>query len=597
MDFSITEIHNKVDNIIALLEDAEIRHASDISAVHPDFRDSAINLIHYCELRKNDLTTLQYELGKLGMSRLARAEEHVMASLKRIRYFLDLMMGIPTDRLNHEADILKGQLLLKTHTDNALGVQSSHRRARIMVTIPFEAAGDYAVIASMINAGMNIARINCAHDDEKIWLQMIDTIRQASTDLKSPVKIMMDLAGPKLRTGLVAEGPAVIKAMPRRDAFGNWLAPAQLSCYRGDQSGEKGDLPLEGNFTLEGLDGQVYRFRDARGKKRRVIFSKVHPRALIGSFDKTCYLIAGVRLTPEIAESPFLEIGAIPSKQGYLTLSKGDIVMVDTNPQPGTEASENKPARIPCTLPEAIEAAQVGERIYFDDGKIKGKIIEKLEDSLKVQVVRTSKRSAKLRAEKGINLPDTSLPVKGLTAKDRQDLQFVARHADGVNISFLSSPVDIRDLLDELEKVGATQDLSVILKIETRQAFIQLRDILLEALRWPTLGVMIARGDLAIETGWDHIGRIQKEIIKMTSAAHLPVIWATQVLDNLARKGYPSRSEITDATSSIRAECVMLNKGPYILKAIELLDKLLEDTEHFQQKNFAMLPKMLELTR
>ena len=109
------------------------------------------------------------------------------------------------------------------------------------------------------------------------------------------------------------------------------------------------------------------------------------------------------------------------------------------------------------------------------------------------------------------------------------------------------------------------------------------------------VGVMIARGDLAIETGWENIGQVQQEILSICGAAHVPVIWATQVLENLAKNGLPSRSEITDATTALKAECVMLNKGPYILQAIELLDTILCRMESSQHKNEPMLPKLQAL--
>ena len=98
------------------------------------------------------------------------------------------------------------------------------------------------------------------------------------------------------------------------------------------------------------------------------------------------------------------------------------------------------------------------------------------------------------------------------------------------------------------------------------------------------VGVMIARGDLAIETGWKNIATIQEEILRICEAAHVPDIWATQVLESLAKKGTPSRAEITDAAASQRAECVMLNKGLHIKKTIKLLDRILRKMQGFQNK-------------
>jgi len=185
--------------------------------------------------------------------------------------------------------------------------------------------------------------------------------------------------------------------------------------------------------------------------------------------------------------------------------------------------------------------------------------------------------------------------VSGLTAKDKEDLEFVVAHADVVNFSFVNSKEDVEELIEAIDALGGRNKLSIILKIETQRAFDNLDEILLAAMQVHYIGVMIARGDLAVETGWDNIGWVQNEILGLSGAAHVPVVWATQVLENLAKKGLPSRSEITDATTSIRAECVMLNKGPHINTAIRLLDKILNDMENYQEKTQSMLPRMHKL--
>ena len=88
-------------------------------------------------------------------------------------------------------------------------------------------------------------------------------------------------------------------------------------------------------------------------------------------------------------------------------------------------------------------------------------------------------------------------------------------------------------------------------------------------------GVMIARGDLAVESGFERLAEVQEEILWLCEAAHVPVIWATQVLETLAKTGMPTRAEVTDAAMAERAECVMLNKGPYITEAVQVLDDIL----------------------
>jgi len=103
---------------------------------------------------------------------------------------------------------------------------------------------------------------------------------------------------------------------------------------------------------------------------------------------------------------------------------------------------------------------------------------------------------------------------------------------------------------------------------------------------------MIARGDLAVECGYERLAEVQEEILWIAEAAHCPVIWATQVLETLAKEGIPSRAEITDAAMSNRAECVMLNKGPHIVKAVQTLDDILQRMDAHQSKKQSMLREL-----
>jgi pyruvate kinase len=100
---------------------------------------------------------------------------------------------------------------------------------------------------------------------------------------------------------------------------------------------------------------------------------------------------------------------------------------------------------------------------------------------------------------------------------------------------------------------------------------------------------MIARGDLAVEIGYARMAEIQEEILWLCEAAHVPVIWATQVLEGLVKQNFPSRAEMTDAAMANRAECVMLNKGPFVLDAIAVLDNVVEKMQAHQQKKTSQL--------
>jgi pyruvate kinase len=163
---------------------------------------------------------------------------------------------------------------------------------------------------------------------------------------------------------------------------------------------------------------------------------------------------------------------------------------------------------------------------------------------------------------------------------------------DRVGYSFVRTEADVLELQSRLADLGAEGNLGIILKIETREGFDQLPRLLLAAMRSRAVGVMIARGDLAVECGYQRLAEVQEEILWICEAAHTPVIWATQVLESLAKNGVPSRSEITDAAMGERAECVMLNKGPYIVAAVRILDDVLRRMRTHHEKKRSMLRKL-----
>jgi pyruvate kinase len=146
----------------------------------------------------------------------------------------------------------------------------------------------------------------------------------------------------------------------------------------------------------------------------------------------------------------------------------------------------------------------------------------------------------------------------------------------------------VRALQEQLARLGAG-GLGIILKVETRRGFEQLPDMLLAAMASRAAGVMIARGDLAIECGFERLAEVQEELLWICEAAHMPVVWATQVLEGLAKTGQPSRAEITDAAMGGRAECVMLNKGPHIGEALRTLDGILRRMQTHQSKKRSLL--------
>ena len=212
-------------------------------------------------------------------------------------------------------------------------------------------------------------------------------------------------------------------------------------------------------------------------------------------------------------------------------------------------------------------------------------------DRFHVEITYAATGAAKLHAERGINLPDTELDLPALGTADLEALAFVARHADLVAMSFVQRPQDIEELIAALDRLAASH-LGIALKIETQKAFRRLPSLLLAVMRHATAAVMVARGDLGVEVGFERLAEVQEEVLWLCEAAHIPVIWATRVLESLAKGGMPSRAEVTDAAMGTRAECVMLNKGPYIVQTLTVLCDVLRRMEAHDEKKTAMLRRL-----
>jgi pyruvate kinase len=205
-----------------------------------------------------------------------------------------------------------------------------------------------------------------------------------------------------------------------------------------------------------------------------------------------------------------------------------------------------------------------------------------------LQVLRISSKKPVLRTEKGINFPDSQLKISALSKYDRDCLPFILTNADMMGYSFVRDPGDIDDLQIEL---GEGSRMPTVLKIETSEAVKNLPALLFRGMKEEKLGVMIARGDLAVEIGFERLSEVQEEILWICEAAHVPVIWATQVLENMNKSGLASRSEITDAAHAAQADCVMVNKGDHVIRVLESLrDILFRSSGHHNKKRSTFRP-------
>jgi pyruvate kinase len=241
-------------------------------------------------------------------------------------------------------------------------------------------------------------------------------------------------------------------------------------------------------------------------------------------------------------------------------------------------------------LPEVLEQIPVGARVLVDDGSAEMIVEEIAEAGLVLRVRRAPRKGLKLRPGKGLNFPGIDLSLPALMAKDFEDLDFVAEHADLVGLSFVRNASDVALMQDELSSRRASRPPQpIVIKVETRSAVENLPDIIVQGAGRQPLALMIARGDLAVEVGFDRIGELQEQILWLCEAAHIPVIWATEVLSGLVKTGAPTRAEATDASMAQRAECVMLNKGPHLVEAVKFLDGVLHRMDRHQSKKSARL--------
>lgn len=471
-----------------------------------------------------------------------------------------------------ELSFQSGNSTLSHNAELLLGPSPLGRKAQIMVTLPSEAAEDDVLIRKLFKAGMNIARVNCAHDSPEVWKKMIQKVRFFSQLLETPCRILMDLAGPKLRTGAMRPGPSVLKIKPSKDSLGDVVTPACVWLANDGTKPSVERVPdacipiVAGPRWVKKIEaGDVIKFKDGRGHARELhVVGKGSGASKAGVWaecGRTSYLGSGTELhvAAHGGKKLKMKVGQLPEVEQAIVLKSGDKLVLKRDSILGIPARVNKagkivaPAQVACTLGQVFDAAKLGEPVKFDDGKIGGVISRVSPTEITVDIVEAGDhKGRKLRGEKAINLPKSDVSVCGLTVKDTGDLDFVVANADIVALSFVNGPADVRVLQDELARRGA-EKLGIVLKIETELGFQNLPAILLQAMeRMNPLGVMVARGDMAVECGWQRLAEIQDQILLICEASHVPTIWATQVLEDLAKSGLPSRAEITDAASGSR---------------------------------------------
>ena len=581
----------KLEDVLATAERLTLTYAEDLDKIHPAYKLSAQNLILYLAFRQLDFDNIKETLESFGISQLTKDERHIKSSIEAVLNNIRKILFPDHDFENITKEKFKeGYNFQKINTTSLLGPEIADRITRIMVTLPSDAAYDYDLVLGLLKANINCFRINCAHDSPEQWKMMINKIHQAKRETGKECRICMDLSGPKFRTGHMRTGPKVIRLKPEKNDYGIVVNPVRFWIAPPDEPPEDIKvpyLPVEKSWYKKLKKGTVVQLMDARGKKRKIKIIEESFRGKWATTNDTTYIRTGTRLhivKKNSKEKITTIVGELIPLEEKILLRRGDKLIIHKKESPGAPAiikedgSVQKPAHISCSLKEIFSDTEIGEPVLLDDGKIEGYIEEKKSDKLVVHISWADDKGSTLRADKGINLPESTLNLRGLTEKDKEDLKFIAKYADVVNVSFVNSIEDVEDIKNALKEIDGNH-LGVILKIETKQGYRNLPEILLNAMQFHPIGVMIARGDLAVEVGWQKLAEVQEEILKLCSAAHIPDIWATQVLENLAKKGRPSRAEITDAAMAQRADCIMLNKGPHIISAINMLDNIIRSMQ------------------
>ncbi|MCU0402926.1 MAG: pyruvate kinase [Chitinophagaceae bacterium] len=441
----------------------------------PEHHLSAVNLLQYLTLRKNNISHLQNDLHSLGLSSLASAESHIHRQIQEV--MMRLGFSFKKKECNPCTTFL-AKKKLAYQTQHLFGSIHPKNHVAIMVTLDSEMHLDKQTIEGFMKRGMQIARINCAHDTPDTWRKMIDLVRKAEKDSGLSCKIYMDLAGPKFRVHIFNNGK--------------------------EQS--KMDINIGDRFLL--------------------------------TDDADFIQQEGVTL--------FCQIPGIAG-----LLHKGNFVMMDDG------------------IVEAIVTGTTMSGIELTITRISGK--------------------PQLKTGKGINFPNTAIPIASLTKEDIKSLEFIREHADLVGYSFVRHTEDLTELHKYLYSKKSSRLPYLIIKVETPESVQNLPYLLLYAMRYPFFGVMIARGDLAVEIGFERMSEIQEEILWICEAAHTPVIWATQVLEQLNKTGIASRSEITDAYKAAQAECIMINKGKYTHLVLDTLNDIAKRSHrHHLKKRYEM---------
>ncbi len=279
-------------------------------------------------------------------------------------------------------------------------------------------------------------------------------------------------------------------------------------------------------------------------------------------------------------QGPKLRVGDLP-KEGVELHSGEEIVLKPVDEVIEAEENGQEKTIIPMDVPNLVRSVHPGNRILLDDGHMELEVSHVGPHALEARVV----LGGVLKSHKGVNLPGALLDFPSLTEKDILDLQFgLQQHVDVVAISFVRTAEDVQRVRDVIHQTDPSQSgMPIIAKLERPEAIENLEEILDAA-----DGVMVARGDLAVETSPASVPIIQKKIIEAANHKARMVITATQMLESMITNLRPTRAEASDVANAIfdGSDAVMLSgetaSGQYPLEAVEMMARIVKEAEeHF----------------
>lgn len=245
-------------------------------------------------------------------------------------------------------------------------------------------------------------------------------------------------------------------------------------------------------------------------------------------------------------QGPKHRIGNFATEDKY-PLELGQRFTFDTDPTPGDAT------RVQLPDSDVLSSLNVGDRILLNDGKIEMRVEQASAD----RVVATVVRGTEIWSRRGFNLPDTEIATSVLTPKDQADLEYaITKNPDYVAISFVQRPEDVAEVRDFIT-ARTSHPIKIIAKIERPNAVSRITDIAAAA-----DGIMIARGDLAVEVPYAEVPAISRHIIRECRKMNKPVIVATQMLGSMVASEFPTRAEITDVANAayLRADSTMTSE-------------------------------------